>query len=264
MMRSAPYFCFPQGGEPAQRCSSGCWSRILRLLLWGEPLGRLALIPRLTEALCAVSGDWPPSDYWIGERVKDPTTSWIANLYPAASDLRASLRDWFLRWLGVPAKERGFGRWGLKEVRLGAAEACVLRWLFPKANFLVLLRHPLDAYRSASQVKLWYRWPDWPIDCAAAFARHWDRLARSWLGAPNDLAQITIRYEDLVSRHVDFGLLERALELKLDPDKALSARVGSSMNLQSPSWYERRILLKETRQGRQAYGYSDRAHLEMG
>lgn len=235
-----------------------------QLLLWGEPLGRLALIPRLTESLCAVSGDWPPSDYWIGESMEELTTSWIANLYPAASDLRASLRDWFIRWLGVPAKERGFRRWGLKEVRLGAAEASVLRWLFPRAKFLVLLRHPLDAYRSAMHVKLWYRWPDWPIDCAAAFGRHWNRLALSWLEVPEGFGHVTVRYEDLVSGRVDVRSLEEALELKVDPEKALSVQVGSSMNLQSPSWYERRVVLKETRHGMQAHGFSDQAHLESG
>lgn len=241
------------------RTGSTLLQRILvtdpQLLLWGEPLGRLALIPRLTESLCAVSKGWPPAEYWVGEGSGELTTSWIANLFPPASDLRAALREWMTRWLGVPARARGYLRWGLKEVRLGAAEACLLRWLFPRAKFVVLLRHPCDACRSARHVKLWYRWPDWPINCAAAFARHWNRLASSWLEVPEDFGHVVIKYEDLVSGRFDYRLLAETLELKIDEEKALSKRVGSSLNPECLSWYEHRVVLKETRHGMQVYGY---------
>lgn len=250
------------------RTGSTLLQRILvtdsRLLLWGEPLGRLALVPRLTESLCAISADWPPSDYWIGERPEEMTSSWIANLYPTVGDMRAALQDWMVRWLAVPARARGRRRWGLKEVRFSAAEACVLRWLFPGAVFLVLVRHPLDAYRSAMHSKLWYRWPDWPIDCAAAFARHWNRLALSWLQVPEDFGQLTIKYEDLAFGRVDFESLEKAMGLKLDAEQALSAQVGGSMNLKDFSWYERLAILKETRGAMQVYGYSDQPETGSG
>jgi hypothetical protein len=241
------------------RTGSTLLQRILvsnpRLLLWGEPLGRLALIPRLTESLCAISGSWPPAQYWVGERIDDLSGSWIANLYPPPSSLRAAVREWMVRWFGVPARARGFPLWGIKEVRLGAAEAYVLRWVFPKARFLVLVRHPCDAYRSAMHMKLWYRWPDWPIDCAMAFARHWNRLASSWLEIPEDFGHLIIKYEDLVSGSFDFRHLDNALGLTINEQEALGVRIGSSMNPESLSWYERRVILRETRRSRQAYGY---------
>jgi hypothetical protein len=242
------------------RTGSTLLQRILltdpQLLLWGEPLGRLALIPKLTESLCAISEAWPPAEYWIGEETDELTTSWTANLFPPASDVRAALRDWFIRWLAMPARERGFHRWGIKEVRLGAAEACLLRWLFPRAKFLVLLRHPCDAYMSSAGARLWYRWPDWPIDSAVAFARHWNRLALSWLEVPEDFGHVVVKYEDLCSGRIDFRLLEQTLELKINEEIALSARVGSTPRQRGIRWYERRGILKEARRGMRAYGYT--------
>jgi hypothetical protein len=209
------------------RTGSTLMQRILmtdpRLLLWGEPLGRMALIPRVTEAVCALCQEWPKPDHWIDHHEGELPTSWVANLFPPLSDLRCGLRQWLNHWLGAPARERGFQRWGLKEVRLAAADAYVLRWLFPGARFVILVRHPCDAYRSAirsfPQLRLWYRWPDRAVDSIEAYARHWNRLARSWLDLPEDFGHTVLKYEDVVQGEVDFRAMERLLGLKLEESK---------------------------------------------
>src|SRR5271157_4927438 len=146
----APIFLLSTG----LRTGSTLLQRILvtdpHLLLWGEPLGEMALVPRISEMLHQFSSfPWFETSY-IEDNLTSSgmATSWIALLFPPADDFRMALRSLFDRWLGEPARRRGFVRWGFKEVRLGATEASLLHWLYPQAKFVILSRHPYDSYRS--------------------------------------------------------------------------------------------------------------------
>lgn len=235
-----------------------------RLLLWGEPLGRFGLLTRISAAVCGMESEWPPDEFWIDRRQpEDLTTTWVANLFPPAADFRASLRALFERWLGEPARARGFARWGFKEVRLGAAEATVLRWLYPAAHFVVITRDPVAAYSSvkgsAKDWTLYAQWPDHRVDCVVTFARHWDSLASSWGqagGLRSDLAPFVIRYEELAVSRYDLSPVARQLRLLLDPEPALARRVGGTDRPAAVSQLERFLLHRETRAGRCAMGYS--------
>jgi hypothetical protein len=257
---SSPVFVLGTGW----RTGSTLLQRVLmtdrRLMLWGEPLGRLALLTRLSEAVCGMQPGWPPHEYWIERRPPgDLTTSWIANLFPPADDFRASLRALFERWLGEPARARGYARWGFKEVRLGAAEGTMLRWLYPSAQFVVSSRHPIGAYRSvkgsARDWSLYARWPDRRVDCVVSFARHWDSLASSWDHAPPGLTPFVVRYEELTGGGHLAPLASR-LGLSLDAAPALAMRVGATARPAALSVLEGILLRRETRSGRRAMGYS--------
>jgi len=235
------------------------------LLLWGEPLGRLALLPRVAEALCAVTRAWPPPDSWLrsAPAAGALARSWVANLYPPGQHLRVALQALVFEWLALPARSRGFSRWGLKEVRYGSAEARLLRWLFPRARFLVLVRNPLDAYRSLSRAlpagKPWgmySRWPDLPLGGAATFARHWNRLTVSWLLPPPGTDLRILRYEDLVADRVDFRDLEAYCGLKLDERAALELPLGRTEDRSGLHPHERWIIRREARRGMEAFGYA--------
>jgi len=259
--REAPIFLLASGW----RTGSTLLQRILvtapGVLVWGEPLGDIALVSRITEMLAhtpsfdrlnmrAIQGN--PSS-------RELATSWIANLGPPGSDLRSALRALFDRWLGVPALERGFARWGFKEVRLGASEAMVLHWLYPEAKFLLLTRHPYDCYRSLADAgwdDLYYRRPDLTVDSAADFARHWNRLAVSWSELPIDFPCYRIRYENLVNGEVDFDELGKWLGTEIHADIALSCVVGHTSSRRRLPWYERRIISHEAAQGMRALGYT--------
>jgi hypothetical protein len=231
------------------------------LLLWGEPLGDMALVSRVAEMLCStakfawlekfrIRDDFPPASM---------ATSWIATLYPPGDDFRSALRSLFDRWLAEPARQRGFARWGFKEVRLGATEASLLSWLYPQAKFLILSRHPYDCYRSLSDSgwkHVFYRFPDIPINSAAAFARHWNRLAESWSQLPAGFPFLHIKYEDLVGGRFDFGQLQSWLDVDIRPDVALSASIGHTAVRGRLDWHERLIIGREAARGMQILGYS--------
>jgi hypothetical protein len=257
-----PIFVFATGW----RCGSTLLQRILmtdpRLLLWGEPMGRAAILPHLVEALSAVTAAWPPRGYFIGERAAGGAhhKTWIATLYPNPPDLRAALRAFGNRWLADPARAAGFARWGFKEVRFGASEAYLLRWLYPDAQFVLLTRDPCAAFwsmrRSSREWRMMERWPDRRVDTPEMFAEVWNRIALSWSDAScQDLRPVLLRYEDIVAGRTDFAALARQLGLAIEPAAALALRIGASPDGAPLAARERRAVLAGTAAGRRALGY---------
>jgi hypothetical protein len=257
----APIFLLSTGW----RAGSTLLQRILvtdpRLLLWGEPLGEMTIVSRIAET---VSKSISARNLQLWKDQHDPnspklSTSWVANLYPAGSDFRSGLRSLFDQWLREPARGRGFGRWGFKDVRLGATEACLLYWLYPNAKFVIITRDPYDSYRSLADAgwgAVYYRYPDVRVDSAAAFARHWNRLAVHWAQLPPGFPSVHIKYEDLISGKVDFRELERWLGLEIREGVALKAPVGGTARRARLTWCERFIISREAAEGMRALGYS--------
>ena len=245
------------------RSGSTLLQRILvtdpRLILWGEPLGDVALIPGIAETVSRMSKVIKLRENYISDNVtpRSMPTTWIALLYPPGEDFRLALRGFFDRWLGSPARQRGFVRWGLKEVRLSATEAAFLHWLYPNAKFLMISRHPYDGYRSlcdATWRRVYYRCPDISVHSAAAFARHWNRLALSWSELPPEFPLFHIKYEELIDDGIDFRRLETWLGVEIREAAALSASVGATARSRL-SWHERWIIRSIARRGMQALGY---------
>lgn len=248
------------------RTGSTLLQRILvtdpKLLMWGEPLGELGVVSQITNMLAQ-----EPTFSRLAKRTLDRhppeaplATSWIANLCPPGKDLRLALRTLFDRWLGVPALEKGFERWGFKEVRLGAAEAMVLHWLYPRAKFLLLTRRPFECYLSLSDARwnqLYYRRPDVQVDSPARFARFWNNVVLSWSILPADFPCFRIKYEDLVSGHFDFRWIESWLGVRIAEDIALSDVVGSTSKRPRLAWHERFIISRAASKGMRAVGYSE-------
>lgn len=256
----SPIFLFATGW----RTGSTLLQRILvtdpHLLLWGEPLGELTLVTRIAEILNQFSTFPHNKITYIKDDLTSSrmATSWIATLCPPAHDFRLALRSLFDQWLGEPARHRGFARWGFKEVRLGATEASLLHWLYPRAKFVILSRHPYDCYRSFADPiwQVYYRRPELHVDSAAGFARHWNRLAVSWSELPEGFPSIHVKYEDLIKGKVDFRELESWLGIEIKEDVALSASVGGTAVRNRLNWYERLIIGHEAAAGMRALGYS--------
>lgn len=246
------------------RAGSTLLQRILvtdsRLLLWGEPLGEMALPLRMTEIVSRFISDRNLTEWKNQPALSSSSLSqaWIANLYPPARDFRAALRSVFERWLAQPARQNGFSRWGFKEVRIGAAEAVLLHWLFPKAKFLVISRHPYDCYRSlvdSGWPQVYYSYPDVPVDSAITFARAWNRIAVSWSELPADFPLMKIRYEDMLAGKLDFRELEAWLGIAIHETTALAAPVGGTAHRPSLNWYERLIISRAAAPGMHALDY---------
>lgn len=247
------------------RSGSTLLQRILvtdpELLLWGEPLGEITPIPEIAKMISRMSNYPELKNLCARDHLSSSVmvTSWIGALYPPVDDFRLGLRKLFDRWLGGPARQRGFQRWGFKEVRLGATEASLLHWLYPHAKFVILSRHPYDCYQSLSDAgwhHVYFRRPDVRVDSAAGFARHWNRVARSWSELPAAFPAFHLKYEDLVSGRVDFRRLESWLGLRIREKEALSTVVRHTAFRQQLSWYERLIISRYAEPGMRALGYT--------
>ena len=173
-------------------------------LIWGEPLGHAGLIERLADPLRAVSERWPePHFVYRGQPIEKLAEKFVANLYPPPEHWLAAHLAWFDALFARPARAAGKARWGLKEVRLSADHAAFLRWLYPRAKFIFLIRNPFAAFRSfaARRDKGWqwyHRYPEYPVT-PELFGRHWRELAASYLAAGEALGGLVVHYEDLDS-----------------------------------------------------------------
>ena len=171
--------------------------------IWGEPFGDSGLVDALASPVRCINSHWPLAEFFY--RGQDPSVlagRWIANLYPDVSDLLAAYRRYFDTLFGEPARRAGASRWGLKEVRLSADHAAYLRWLFPRAKFLFLVRNPYDSWRSYAAIhargaRWMYHWSDEPVT-AERFARYWAERAESFLDHHQELGGMLIRYEELI------------------------------------------------------------------
>ena len=213
------------------RCGSTLLQRLIcsdsRILMWGEPFGDLVPVHRLAQSVAFFQPDDPHARYSIERHEGELSGTWIANLNPGFLRLRLAHRAFFEELFAAGAAERGYERWGCKWTRLTARHAYYLRWLYPKARFVFLVRHPLDAYRSYYGKRWFLMRPSQAVARPEEFFRHWKAVAGSFLQEQKELGALLVRYEDLVA---DAGLVDRIagrLDLELDRS-VLGTKVGSS------------------------------------
>lgn len=221
-------------------CSSG------EVLVWGEPYGRAGLIPALTRSAMALRDDWPAEHHFSDdyERIQD---KWIANLYPPPAALRGGIESLLETLYAQPAKDAGFQRFGLKEVRLQALDARLLSWIYPDARFLFLVRNPWDAWSSCKGGEWFLHWPDRIVTTAAQFAVHWRRTVESFLRWPGDDA-ILVRYEDMTHPDFDLATLASHCRVKFIDGSVLENKVRGMQKPPTP------LTLLEEEQIRSAAG----------
>jgi hypothetical protein len=227
----APIFLFSAGW----RAGSTFVQRLIMsnpgVLIWGEPYDECGLIQAMADTMKAFRPDWPPKNYFIGERpLRDLPEEWVANLFPSADEWRHGHRALYDRMFAEPARQAGAERWGIKEVRLGADHAYYLRWLYPQARFVFLYRNPLDAYSSYCRYgRSWYdTYPDKPVFTASTFGSHWRRLVDSFLQEADALDAMLVRYEDLSRNTNLIKNIEKYLDVTID-QALVSKTVGTSV-----------------------------------
>ena len=189
------------------------------VLIWGEPYDECGLIQALAGCTKAFRPGWPPKDYFYDGRTTDQLTGeWIANLFPGLEDWRRGQRALFDTMFAEPARRAGARRWGIKEVRLTSEHAFYLRWLYPNAKFLLLYRHPLEAYRSyCSFGRNWYDlFPDRPMFTPGEFGAHWRRLMQGYLDDAEALGARMIKYEDLAEGSMPIDVIDGYLGIATD------------------------------------------------
>ena len=190
------------------------------VLIWGEPYDECGLIQALAGCAKAFRPGWPPKDYFYDGRATDQLTGeWIANLFPGLEDWRRGQRALFDTMFAEPARRAGARRWGIKEVRLTSEHAFYLRWLYPNAKFLLLYRHPMEAYRSYSSFgRNWYDlFPDRPMFTPGEFGEHWRRLMQGYLDDAAALGAMLVKYEDLAAGAMPLDAIDVYLGIATDP-----------------------------------------------
>ncbi len=194
------------------------------VLVWGEPYDLCHATERLIASLRPFTEDWPKPGFFIDAKNDgELAEQWIANLYPPLESVREAHERFFLTLFAEAGERRGFTRWGLKEVRYGRDQIQYLRWLFPGARFVLLVRNPEDCWRSYRGKGWFWRWPDQPVRTARCFARNWTRLAGDFLHESEANDTYLVRYEDLnlpdtlkeLSQHLNMPIASDALKNRI-------------------------------------------------
>ena len=198
------------------------------ILVWGEPYSHARIISHLADGISAITKSWPDDEWFIDRYdLNKLDSTFVANMYPPIENMQQACLAYLKAILEVPAKQRGFTRWGLKDVRLTIEDAHFLKWLFPRAKFLFLCRNPYDAYKSYRLDRSWYfEWPNSPVFTAREFGRHWSLLASGFFQGASDLGGMFIRYEDLLNDVTKSDALESYLDLQIDTS-LFKIKVGS-------------------------------------
>lgn len=203
-------------------------------LVWGEPYDRCDLVRRMSGSMYSFVHEWPPEAYFASPSRVAPEGSaywsgWIANLYPEVSDLVEAHREFYRRLFAAPARAAGYTAWGLKEVRLSGNEARYLKFLFPNAKIVYVVRNPYHSYISYRPKRSWYdRWPEELVATPRRFGEIWRRLTSSFIDSVDELGGLLIYYEDLVyDTETVVSQLEQFVNGHFDRD-LLEDRVGSS------------------------------------
>ena len=234
-----PIFILSAGGRSGSTLLQRLVSSGERVLIWGEAYDRSGIVQHLSRSLASFSDTWPPREYMQPpDDLQDISQSWVANLYPPPEALLAAYRELLLELFARPAYALGASRWGFKEVRLGRAEAALLKGLFPDASFL-FIRRPLEdaylSYRTFSGGMDWYgNWPGETAFTPYAFARHWTRLTRELETAAAETGGMLIDYDDLVSGTLSLEDVSAYTGVRIDAS-VLRKRVGSGARREGAS-----------------------------
>jgi hypothetical protein len=229
------------------------------VLVWGEPYDHSAAVRRLAEMVVPFDDTWPAERSIVHDAADVTADQWLANRYPPPTDFLAAHRAFLDRLFAEPARAAGFGRWGLKTVRLGGEHAVYLRALYPSARIVLLVRNPYDAflsYRMLHDVRpasyWWYhRWPDVQVSDAAQFGAVWRQQVASFCDHAHDAAALLVSFESIAAGE-SVGDLARFVGVDVDPS-VLDDRVGASAGQRrAPTAEQSRLSVDELWQLREA------------
>jgi hypothetical protein len=198
-------------------------------LIWGEHGTIVSHFLELRKHIMHFS-DFGQSELteYIGSG-ENPNT-WIGSMTPSkeyveravVESLRACLETLYEQY------REGHDIIGFKEVRYGKREIELLRCGYPRASFFLLVRNPLDIWRSVQG------WDNWELPLAD-LAESWNSRAAAYVQLSQaDPAMHLIKHEDVVSKKPDtVELLTKVAKLsEEDITGVLTHKLGSNPRLE--------------------------------
>ncbi len=164
------------------------------VFIWGENMD-IAEDLRITVAKLA---SWQAiSEGQGGDLTKNRNDAWIANLNPELPRAaEAAARAFFMTYYMQATRQRGFARWGFKEVRCDAGTARFLLRLFPDARVVLLVRQP-RAVLASMATSAWYA----QAGGSTGVVKAWRAGVEGFLSLQDARAQLT-RLEDFATSPV--------------------------------------------------------------
>lgn len=256
---SSPVFCF----APTWRCGSTLLQRLVMstgsIWMWGEVYTRAGILRRMVDTFLPFGDAFPDPDMFRSpdREGNELTDDWIARLSPEPRHLIEAHRAFWDRLCARPAKERGYERWGLKEVHLPVDHAIYLRRLYPDARLVFLVRNPYRAWLSYRRYGNWYaRFPDEPVFTVQRFARMWADHTAGFLRFARETDSLLLRFEDLVGGGESLSELSEHLGSRVDAS-VLDRRVSGTDSRpgRSTTVVERLVLRRYTAGPADELGY---------
>lgn len=241
--QTKPIFIFSAGWRSGSTLLQRLIMSSKEVMIWGEPYSHNYLIQSLSSPLKGITDKYPRSSWFLNhDQVDDLTQLFIANLYPDPQYLLKAHIAFLDNLFALPAQEKGFSRWGFKDVRLSIDSAIYLKWLFPQAKFIFLYRNPYKAYASFAGYYWYQKWPKQPVYTPKHFGKNWTYLVKSYLDKYQQVEGKLISYEDLCSENFDFEELADYLELSIDQSIIDVKVTGNSKMQKKEKYYDARHL----------------------
>jgi hypothetical protein len=193
-------------------------------LIWGEHGGSLSYFREIyaTAGYCALSGAQERDDYF---RQEGNPNLWIASISPELDYVQQAVVSAAREYLATLYQQyrEGHDILGFKEVRYDHGEIQLLRRCYPEAHFLLLVRNPLNTWRSTPR--------HWWYVSVEEWAARWNQIVGCFRHAASiDPRCHLIRYEDLI-RQEPKTMAVLAEAAKVTPEQVslvLSHKIGSN------------------------------------
>ena len=166
--------------------------------VWGENRG---VILHLEQACNAIVNLQQVAEQHLADFHKRGSNGWLAMMNPPHQRFQSGVRALLEAYYREPALAFGKSRWGFKEVRYEMSTARFLHGLYPRARFILLVRHPEDCLASARATRtlLLKKGLLAEIGGVKCFLDCWMRIAASFLEPWDDEVSLRIRYEDMIA-----------------------------------------------------------------
>ncbi len=177
-----------------------------KVLVWGESGGALNNMREAYEAYEQMLGDGGVKfskgyggfgkkqfDEFRKKKI-DRSEMWMACMNPSENKIKAAFKSFFEEVYTKDACELSYEYWGIKDVLANIETAKWLKFLYPEAKFVFLIRNPMDCLLSIKR----RNWMDKnsSIKALEFYTRHWKKLAKEFREA--DFGKV-VHYEELIN-----------------------------------------------------------------